>query len=182
MPISAARPFVGVFGTIQPDVVHRLTREGEQDGFIERLLFSCPEPIEERQWRWQGISKEAKHAWDGIVQRLYSLEMAEPVDSGDDLWPRFMVFDQASAIAWESWYASHQHLRADLPSSMHACHAKLESYCARLVLLIELLWYADDAEHFVAARHGLELVEAAEGVFAHRRTPIADCTTSTPSR
>jgi hypothetical protein len=148
LPVTVHRPFLSVFGTIQPDVVGRLTNEGEQDGFIERILFSHAEPTSERVWHWEGISQEARRAWEDTAGRLYALRMGEAVDADDDPWPLFLELDDSGRAAWERWYAGHQRLREDLPEAMWACHAKLESYCARLALLIQLLWYADDAGRY----------------------------------
>lgn len=140
MPITAARPYVSIFGTIQPDVVRKLSTRDEQDGFIERILFAFPDSARERKWDWNGISDEARKGWESLVHRLYSLSLADTIDEG--LLPRFMHFEPGGAAAWEEWYDTHQLLRKDLPQSLHACHAKMETYCARFALLIELLWYA----------------------------------------
>ena len=39
------RPFVNVLGCIQPDVLEELS-QNKDNGFIDRILFVMPEPIE----------------------------------------------------------------------------------------------------------------------------------------
>lgn len=144
LPVSAHRPCLTVYGTIQPDVLHRLSKKGEQDGFMERILFSYPKHSEEKRWTWEDVGLETWQAWSQISERLYSLAMNEPVEEGDSPSPRKLRFSDDGARVWERWYDAHQKVRDDLPGSMHACHAKLESYCARLALLVELMWYASE--------------------------------------
>ncbi len=146
LPITVQRPCLTVFGTIQPDKLSQLT--SADDGFIERILFSFPETLEVRKWSWEGISSEARKLWREIAGKLYSLEMGEPLEEGDDPWPRFVTFAPEARPVWESWYTQHQRLRRSLPETMHACHAKLESYAARLALLLEMLWYASGSPVF----------------------------------
>jgi len=143
LPVTVQRPCLSVFGTIQPDVLTQLTGGAGQDGFLERILFSYPEAsTEPRRWTWQGISAEARGHWREDVGRLYSLVLVDHLEAGDAPWTRFVTFSDDARSAWESWYASHQKLKDDLPESMWAFHAKLESYCARLALLVEMLWFA----------------------------------------
>jgi hypothetical protein len=148
LPISVHRPCLSVFGTTQPDVLGGLVR-GSQNGFIERILFSYPDGGDRRRvWTWDGISDDARMAWEMVLRRLYALDWATPpmgeADSPEGtVWPKFAKFDQEGRLAWENFYGAHQDTREDLPDAMRACHAKMESYAARLTLLIALLSMAE---------------------------------------
>jgi hypothetical protein len=56
-----------VVGGIPPDVISDLDDEGgKEDGFLPRLLFAWPEPVEVR-WTDKIVSSEARAAYDGLV-------------------------------------------------------------------------------------------------------------------
>jgi hypothetical protein len=148
LPISVHRPCLSVFGTTQPDVLRGLVR-GSQNGFIERILFSYPDDSDEpRKWTWDGTAYDARMAWEMVLRPLYAVDWATPpmeeADSPEGtVWPKFAEFEQEGRLAWENFYGAHQDAREDLPNAMRACHAKLESYAARLALLVALLSMAN---------------------------------------
>jgi hypothetical protein len=148
LPISVPRPCLSVFGTTQPDVLGGLVH-GAQNGFTERILFSYPDGGDQRRkWRWKGIPREYHDLWRATLRRLYALDMVTPDEQDDDgpegdLWPRFCHFSESGIREWEVFYEAHQDARDGLPDAMRACHAKLESYGARLALLMALLHAAE---------------------------------------
>ena len=67
-PLMIQRPFVTVFGTIQPGTLHELSA-GREDGFLDRILLSAPEPIRSR-WSDSEIGDAAREDYAGLYEKL----------------------------------------------------------------------------------------------------------------
>jgi hypothetical protein len=145
LPITVSHPCLNIFGTTQPDALHRLTRNNELDGFVERVLFGFPDPVDVRVWHWGGISECARQSWVRILRNLYSLVMGARVE--DDQFdpepiPLVMDLSDSGRLAWEKWFASHQNRVRATEDVLSSANAKLEAYTARFSLIITLLWHA----------------------------------------
>jgi predicted DNA-binding transcriptional regulator AlpA len=134
-------PLLNVFGTIQPDLLPTLAdKGGRADGFLDRILFSFPEPVADRRWSEQAVSDSAAVAWDRVIDRLAAMTMEPDPDGGPDR-PRVLRFSPEAKEAWVAWYNIHTAESADpnLGESLRGAWSKLEIYALRLTLIAHLL-------------------------------------------
>ena len=149
-PVLLDRPFVGIIGGTQPDVVERFRGEPHRgapppdDGFLDRWLFSFPAELPAIGERWLEISTEATTAWGDCVQRL--LAMQRHADDDGELRPFFLRLDTSGRKAWQMFTDAHaaELNIPDFPDHLRGHWAKLRGYCGRLALIVHLLHTDDD--------------------------------------
>jgi hypothetical protein len=140
-PIFLARPFVGVVGSIQPGVLPELiaNRQGrEGDGFLDRFLFSYPEPMLSR-WSEDEISLEA--VWDVRVlyERLREDLALEHNDNGDPRPREVRLLGETLARFREEVDALREEMeQSDFSNVLRGPWSKLEAYLARLSLVLAM--------------------------------------------
>lgn len=139
--IIIPRPFVGVFGGIQPDVLSQLM-EGGQDGLVDRILFAYPEDRPVALWHERSPSKEIQEVWERVLENLAALQMDER--DGEE-FPRQVQFTQHAKSVWIKWYDDHQMELMDknFPDRLRGVWSKLRSYAARLALVVHFLRLAE---------------------------------------
>lgn len=142
-PIAIDHPFLSVVGGITPDMLSSLPEEkGRGDGFIDRLIFGCPDPVP-RRYSEDGIPE---HVADGWASLIFALRRRPMVASDDDRGPGIVPFSAGALDAWRAWVVSHyEEQEADgFPDSLVGPWGKLESYAARFCLLLHLMDLASD--------------------------------------
>ena len=142
-PLILQRPFVGVFGAIQPAVLPELG-EHRDDGLLDRFLFAYPEPVTSR-WTDDEISIEAREG----VQRLYNdlRNLYMPKDDYGDPDPVRVVFSpDAKAVFVDVVNQHREEMEAPgFPNRLKGPWSKLEAYLARLCLILAMARVVDDA-------------------------------------
>lgn len=144
--VSLRDPLVNVYGTIQPDLLPTLAdKGGRADGFLDRILFSFPEPLAEDCWNDQGLAGETVDAWKRVINRLASMAMVADPDSGPDQ-PRVLRFSPEARHTWIAWYTAHvaESREPDLGGALRGSWIKLKNYALRLTLIVHLLRVACD--------------------------------------
>src|ERR671916_2310898 len=81
-PVSVLRPFIGVIGSIQPDVLPELS-ENREDGMLERFLFAYP-TTRNAMWTEDEMSEGALVGYRELYQRLRGLSLTKD-DDGDPI-------------------------------------------------------------------------------------------------
>src|SRR5215203_3373576 len=74
-PLILTRPFVSVFGSIQPGVLSELC-DGREDGLLDRFVFAYPEPVRSR-WSDAEITTGARDAYRRLYDALRNKHMPE---------------------------------------------------------------------------------------------------------
>lgn len=139
-PIIIPHPFVSVLGGIQPDLLTEFEAEGgKEDGFIHRLLFSCPPEAELAGWTDDEVTEEDELDWQHTISRLLILKPSKPEGSSER--PKRLQFSPDGKKAYTRWY---DHLVAemsheDFPRELFGPWSKLKAHCARFALIIHLL-------------------------------------------
>ncbi len=127
--IHVPRPFLAVVGGLPPDRLSELGHlSGGDDGFIERLLFAWPEPIQIR-WTDRVVSSEAKSAYHTLVKDLLEIQcQATPVQ---------VRLSQDAQSLFQVWHDRHCEEMKFItsPPGLRGFYAKLKGYCARLALI-----------------------------------------------
>lgn len=151
-PLILQRPFVGVFGAIQPAVLPELG-EHRDDGLLDRFLFAYPEPMTSR-WTDDEISIEAREGVRRLYNDLRNLYM--PMDDYGDPAPARVVFSpDAKAVFVDVVNQHREEMEAPgFPTRLKGPWSKLEAYLARLCLILAMARIVDDS--------GAERVEAAD--------------------
>src|SRR5215207_2463547 len=135
-PLILQRPFVGVFGAIQPAVLAELG-ERREDGLLDRFLFAYPEPVASR-WTDDEISPEAREGVRSLYSRLRGLYMPED-DHGDPDPVRVVLAADAKAVFVEVVNRHREEMEAPgFPVRLKGPWSKLEAYLARLALIFAL--------------------------------------------
>ena len=140
--VSVLRPFIGVIGSIQPDVLPELT-ENREDGMLERFLFTYPEPIN-ALWTEDEVSTAAEVSYRDLYEKLRSLGM-EADDLGDPVEVPVMFSPEAREV-FISVYNEHRTEMSlpGFPRYLRSPWSKLEAYLLRLALILAACRFVED--------------------------------------
>jgi putative DNA primase/helicase len=135
-PLILQRPFVGVYGAIQPGVLHEIG-DRREDGLLDRFLLTYPDPVPS-EWSDEEISEEARDGYARLYRALRELHM--PTDQYGDPAPVRIHF---SPEARELIKRAVNELRREMyapgfPARLKGPWSKLEGYIARLCLILAM--------------------------------------------
>ena len=135
-PVILHRPFAGVFGSIQPDVLPDL-QNNRDDGLLERFVFAYPEPILS-DWTEDEITADAAGRYANLYSRLRDLEMGTDEYVNPD--PKVVNLSPDAKVVFIDAYNSHQEERRSpgFPRELRRAWPKLEGYLARFSLILAL--------------------------------------------
>ena len=129
-------PFVSVVGGIQPDLLGTLMHGEKNDGFIDRILFSFPEPTPSY---WSDIEMDQKtmDSYETIFHKLYCLPYNKDGSSTK------IHLNKSAKELFREWHDLLQHEMNDpeFPSFLKGTWAKMPGYFLRLSLILHLLHY-----------------------------------------
>ena len=136
--IRVKKPFVSLFGWIQPDRVGELgDKEGKRDGLIDRFLFSIPKAETVPSLNKAGIPRSALEVWRRVIQGLRTLSWA------DDKLKRGKVLKLSSEASefFHIWHEGHRSecLSPSFQSDLEGPYGKFPAYMGRLSLILHLL-------------------------------------------
>ena len=133
-PLSVLKPFIGVIGGVQPDVLEDLA-ENREDGMLERFLFAYPETLN-AFWTEDDITDVALLAYRELYENLRTLSMTTD-DEGDALEVP-VTFSSEAKEAYIHAYNIHREEVATpgFPRYLRSVWAKLEAYTLRLALIV----------------------------------------------
>jgi len=140
-PLIVSRPFVALFGAIQPDVLPELG-EGREDGLLDRFLFAYPYPVA-AGWTDDEISEEAESSYASLYAKLRELYMPK-----DELGEPEPVCIHLAPDAKDSLIDAINLHRSEMyapgfPARLKGPWSKLEGYLARLILILATARAAD---------------------------------------
>jgi hypothetical protein len=143
-PISVLRPFVGVVGSIQPDVLPELA-QAREDGMLERFLLAFPETVNSL-WTEDEISDVARVDYTDLCERLRNLSM-----DTDELGDPVEIPVSFSEGAKEIYINAYNEHRIEMGSPTFPPHlrspwAKLEGYFLRLILIMAACRFVEEEE------------------------------------
>lgn len=125
-PLRITRPFICVNGNIPPDMLGELgDRKGRADGFLDRFLFSYPEPVQVR-WTNESPNPSLLKGYTAACLRI------------DELSDAVLTVTADARESFKIWYDEH-HRSFDGPAG---AWAKMDGYCARFASIIHHLRYA----------------------------------------
>jgi putative DNA primase/helicase len=152
-PVSVLKPFIGVIGGVQPDVLEDLA-ENREDGMLERFLFAYPRAINAK-WTDDDIGDTTLTEYRALHERLRELSMK--TDEEGDPMVGVVTFSPDAKEAYINAYDMHREEmgRPGFPRYLRSVWAKLEAYMLRLTLIVACCRFASEARG-VAERVELE--------------------------
>jgi hypothetical protein len=138
--IIVPHPFVSVVGGIPPALLNRLRgRRDIWDGFIDRILFSYPNPFPAREERWGSVSDDVKQSWSKVLAHLWAFQME--LVSEQPSRPQLVRLTSDARHEWVEFtrWLAHEMNREDLADPIKGHLPKFKSYGARLALIIHCI-------------------------------------------
>ncbi len=139
-PIFLPRPFLSVCGCIPPDVLNDLLdEENRADGFVDRILFSYPESVDQ-SWTDAEISDEATRTVRQCFEKLSELAFDE------DGEPVLLALDSVARATFVRWYNTHyaELNLPEFPEALQGPWGKMPGQCTRLILIIHCVHQATE--------------------------------------
>ena len=133
-PIIVARPFVSLFGGIQPSMLGELGA-GAEDGLMDRFLYCYPAPRHIR-FNDDEVSKDAEEEYASLYERLADPRLA--TDEHGDPNPRPLKLTRRARDLFAATVDSlgAEVLEPGFPSRLEGVWSKLRGYLARLSLVL----------------------------------------------
>jgi len=172
VPAIIPEPWVSVVGSIQPEILSELNI-GRNDGMTDRFLYSYPEPQHTRHTD-EVVSAAAERAVQELYEKLVHLKMLESdgepfpgtVPMTKDAWE---VFKEIAAELSEEAHA------LTFPRRLRGAWSKLESYLARLSLVVALSRVVESNEREQVEARDVLAASVLVGYFkAHARRVFAE--------
>ncbi len=139
--IYVPRAAVSITGGIQPAILTgMLSRTHFENGLAARFLMAKP-LRHQRHWTENVVSVELEQAISCMFAKLYGIEQG--FDERGCPSPRILRMTSPAKDRWISFYNSHAEEHMELSGDMAAAWSKLESYPARLALLVHMIRCAD---------------------------------------
>ena len=135
-PIIVARPFVSLFGGIQPAMISELGGAGSlEDGLMDRFLFCYPATRHVR-FTDEEVSPEAEERYADLYRDLSELHL--PVDGHGDPNPKPLKLspEARSRFAAEVDSLGTEIIEPGFPGRLEGAWSKLRGYLARLSLVL----------------------------------------------
>ena len=135
-PLVLPHPFVSVAGCLPPDVLGELADErGREDGFLHRILFSFPDPIQIR-WSDKCVRAETAAGYCRVFERLFALKPT--ADDQGHSSPRVLELTPEGKSLFVEWVNGHHTEMAEpnFPDQLRGPWSKFEGYCARFALIV----------------------------------------------
>jgi putative DNA primase/helicase len=138
-PIHIPYPFLSVVGALTPEMIGELSdARSRDDGFIDRILFTMPDPCRVR-WNDDVVPPDLAQAWQNAIQILFDRPMRPGVDGRPR--PLFVRFSPEAHESFAAWFNVHceESEGLDFPHHLEGAWSKLRAYCARLALILDQL-------------------------------------------
>jgi hypothetical protein len=165
-PIIIPQPCITVLGALTPAMLPAI-RSQSNDGWIDRILFAYPDPIDVDDWAEAEVPDGLLSDWGRAVRRLWSRRMM--TDEAGRLRPFYVRMTPQAKEQWKLWINAHRHERQH-PDFAAACKgpwSKLEGYAARLILILSQLRQAyepaKDEHDTIPAPHDVDALEVIDG-------------------
>ena len=133
-PIIVAKPFVSLFGGIQPSMLGELGA-GAEDGLMDRFLFCYPAPRHIR-FTEDEVSEEAEEEYAALYGKLADLRLATDEHGDPNPRPLRLTRKARDLFAANVDSLGAEVLKPGFPSRLEGVWSKLRGYLARLSLVL----------------------------------------------
>ncbi len=135
-------PFVSVCGTIQPTIIPTLAEKREANGFLDRVLFAWPQDVKIEAISESDPEMDAGvlETWKRLIRDIVRIPFVkEPrrVHLTEDAFRMYIRWQNAEAVKCNR--LDEQRIRKTDDVDYNGIHAKMESYCLRFALILEIM-------------------------------------------
>jgi hypothetical protein len=142
LPVLVPEPFLCVISGVSLDRLALLRQDrGRADNLLQRFLFAFPDPWPAGKWNRHVLSIEAQENWAAVWNALRQLQGAE--EQPGYLRPVEVQFSKEAESAWSGLFdrISAEINGRDFPDHLRGPWLALQSYGARLALILHYLWW-----------------------------------------
>jgi hypothetical protein len=110
---------------------------------FQRILFVYPDNQKKAERSTKRINPNSRDIYDEWVKRVY--ELGDDLNSSDDI--KTIKLSKNADNIWENWYNENVREINDFDDKNHpiiSCLGKLEQYCLRFSLILEVIHQCDD--------------------------------------
>ena len=132
-PVNIPDTCIGVIGTIQPEVLKDFARNKISSGFIDRWLFAYPDKVRYPELNDNEIDGKIPKEWSRIVSRILGIKY--------DGKSKVLRFSPEAKAAFYDWFNNLSHQKNNGSSSFAGMATKMERYCIRFSLVLEVIRY-----------------------------------------
>ena len=141
--IFVPKPFVSVIGGLQPSTLPILASNGKKDnGFLYRILFAYPAQQKKPYETDYEVEQEIFSAYKEIISRLHNLpnNITQNEDLSWEIESIPLALTPEAKSAYQKWNrANTDSINESHNESVKSLFGKLENYCLRFSLILELL-------------------------------------------
>ena len=130
---SVSSPFVGIIGGVQPGMLRKFADGKTESGFIYRWLFAYPDKRTFSRFQDDEIDDEILSRWNIIIDTIRKIRY-----NGRTTVIRF---SPEAYDLYKQWYNTGRETMEHASTSYIGITTKMERYCARFALILEVLRY-----------------------------------------
>lgn len=137
--VFISESFVSVIGGIQPDLLDEISRKGgDANGFLARILFAYPQGLTRQPWNDAELDEATLNRYRHVIGKLMDLP---------DETREVLKFEPAARKMIMEWQSDLTKIINDAPEPLKPPLSKIDTYCLRLCLIIQLLrWACNEAD------------------------------------
>jgi hypothetical protein len=164
-PLIVARPFVSLFGGVQPAMLMELGG-GSEDGLMDRFLFAYPKARHVR-FSFEEISEGAEVRYASLYTKLADLPLATDEHGDPNPKPLTLPPEAKKLFARTVDSMGTEMLQPGFPGRLEGVWSKLRGHLARLSLVLAVCRCAEALPGAREERVEAEDVEAASRLLAY---------------
>lgn len=132
--------FVSVIGGIQPELLDELSAKGgDANGFLARILFAFPEGLQRQAWNDSDLDLKFTNRYKSVIEKLLDLTYLDENET--------LTFEATAKKIIMQWQADLTDRINESPEPLKVSLNKLDTYCLRLCLIVQLLrWACNEAD------------------------------------
>ena len=130
---SVSNPFVGIIGGVQPGLLRKFADGKTDSGFIYRWLFAYPDKRTFSRFQDDEIDDHTLHQWETVIDTIRRIRY-----NGRTTVIRL---SPEAYDLYKQWYNTGRTTMEHSSTSFIGITTKMERYCARFALILEVLRY-----------------------------------------
>lgn len=134
--VRIEHPQISVAGTMQPGILQDFAKDRNENGFLDRIIFVYPEEDSKPYWSDHEVDKEIVASYNKVIECLLNEQTLAGKSNEIPFCP------EAFEILKKWQRQNTDKANAEDNEYLAAIYAKLEIYCIRLSLILQMLRYA----------------------------------------
>ncbi|WP_372364910.1 DUF3987 domain-containing protein [Candidatus Uabimicrobium sp. HlEnr_7] len=122
------KPFLAITGAIPPKEMDTLKKGIKDDGFLDRILFSYPDPICSMKWTEKEVSQQVEKEMQELFLKLYHNNKEQVIEFSDKAKKR-----------WVEWFESHKRNSIEQEEILQNPLNKMPNQLLRISLILAII-------------------------------------------